>query len=673
MPDIKIVKLKARRGTNDQRLNVVLDEGEIGYTTDGKRLFVGDGATPGGITQTFKIHQPGTLFENTNGFTGDILYCSNFLWQLTGSNPSLSASWAYIGPHIDNTTIQFNSAGELYVSNNGITLDPDGSLYSAVTGIGVKTDGVTIDISANALEVMDGGITVDKLSDDMFASESNTTPIAKGSDGNTITLKYNTSNFEIVNNNLSLLGSGARTNITTLMKGSLAYAAMYVDSSGRLLTYGTDQFSTGSLGIGTTDVSITQTAAEPVFVSGTKSKKIVDIVGAYSTAFAIADDGYVYVTGKAPVGYVSANYGSVFQVLRASTSTPLTGISKIVVSPISNLTYLSASFFAIDTDNALIYSWGYNSQYQLGLGHATYVTAPTLITNLTGKNINNIVCMCGINSTALDVVSGTTFAMSTTGVYAVGANNYGQAGIGQSINTAYVTNFTLIGATTAEQIKQVACSSDAAFFVSTLGTVSAVGRNPWGQEYSSTSNIHLTALSAVPGLSNVRKLTVSQTPLSGSRIAITNDNYMYVWGNNSYGQLGIPWSFGFVSTPSFALTGVADIFTGGYSISATTSFYINTNGVLYGSGFSGPSGPGGFGYTGNTWQYTFVEVPLPKIAMFSTSIIDVQFKYLGYTVNAVTPMYATEILLDTGEVLNAGLTLSRGTSAYMLVFNTIKF
>ena len=48
MANITIVKLKVRRGSDTQRKEIVLDQGEIGYTLDSKRLFVGDGSTYGG-------------------------------------------------------------------------------------------------------------------------------------------------------------------------------------------------------------------------------------------------------------------------------------------------------------------------------------------------------------------------------------------------------------------------------------------------------------------------------------------------------------------------------------------------------------------------------------------------------------------------------------------------
>ena len=41
--------LRIRRGTNSQRTSVTLDIGEIAYTTDTKKLYIGDGITSGGV------------------------------------------------------------------------------------------------------------------------------------------------------------------------------------------------------------------------------------------------------------------------------------------------------------------------------------------------------------------------------------------------------------------------------------------------------------------------------------------------------------------------------------------------------------------------------------------------------------------------------------------------
>ena len=42
------MSLQIRRGTEAQRSAITFDLGEIVYTTDSKKLYVGDGGTPGG-------------------------------------------------------------------------------------------------------------------------------------------------------------------------------------------------------------------------------------------------------------------------------------------------------------------------------------------------------------------------------------------------------------------------------------------------------------------------------------------------------------------------------------------------------------------------------------------------------------------------------------------------
>ena len=43
------MSLRIRRGTNAERSGVTFLEGELVYTTDTKKMFVGDGTTVGGI------------------------------------------------------------------------------------------------------------------------------------------------------------------------------------------------------------------------------------------------------------------------------------------------------------------------------------------------------------------------------------------------------------------------------------------------------------------------------------------------------------------------------------------------------------------------------------------------------------------------------------------------
>ena len=60
MASVSIVKIKIRRGTNEERKRITLDNGELGYVTDldYKRLYIGDGVTQGGFPLGLKLFYP---------------------------------------------------------------------------------------------------------------------------------------------------------------------------------------------------------------------------------------------------------------------------------------------------------------------------------------------------------------------------------------------------------------------------------------------------------------------------------------------------------------------------------------------------------------------------------------------------------------------------------------
>lgn len=83
--------LQLRRGSDAQRVAITFAEGEIVYTTDTKKLYVGDGVTAGGISATeYLDSSPSVLDKNLslNGYningTGNV--------NITGSVTSTSAT-----------------------------------------------------------------------------------------------------------------------------------------------------------------------------------------------------------------------------------------------------------------------------------------------------------------------------------------------------------------------------------------------------------------------------------------------------------------------------------------------------------------------------------------------------------------------------------------------------
>ncbi len=106
MPDIEIVKLKLRRGTDAQRESVVLEQGELGYTTDSKRVFVGDGFLSGGNVLGAKNHPPMYVGTRTD-LAEAVKHALNhhdlelFLSVLANKTMTVEAGTIYTGFSID--------------------------------------------------------------------------------------------------------------------------------------------------------------------------------------------------------------------------------------------------------------------------------------------------------------------------------------------------------------------------------------------------------------------------------------------------------------------------------------------------------------------------------------------------------------------------------------------
>ena len=166
MPDIEIVKLKLRRGTDAQRQTVTLEQGEMGYTTDRKRVWVGDGFTPGGHVAGNLVYAPLTSNAKTSlaqAVQNDLVYENNLLYQLSGTDSSLLSSWAFIGSQTYTASISYDVNNKLHVvtgaisasslnsdvvaTNGGIVLNPVQGLSAAVDGTSIRVNSTTGQLS----------------------------------------------------------------------------------------------------------------------------------------------------------------------------------------------------------------------------------------------------------------------------------------------------------------------------------------------------------------------------------------------------------------------------------------------------------------------------------------------------------------------------------------------
>jgi hypothetical protein len=113
-----LLKLVVRSGSDSDRKAIVLDVGEIGYTTDTKRLYVGDGVTLGGVLAGNVVIGQAADFSAiaaTPPAIGDLVYVtgSSTLYRYISGGSTLPTSWSPVGRIYspENTTIVFTGSG----------------------------------------------------------------------------------------------------------------------------------------------------------------------------------------------------------------------------------------------------------------------------------------------------------------------------------------------------------------------------------------------------------------------------------------------------------------------------------------------------------------------------------------------------------------------------------
>jgi microcystin-dependent protein len=152
-----LLKLLVRRGTNHDRQQITLETGELGYATDTKRLYIGDGTTVGGVIVGNKwAGEAADLTSLAPVASGDYAYdtdnrCFKVLTKGTGS---VGADWVtvatYLSAYNKTITIDANnrisvgtlSAGNFSLNAIGNSLTIDGSEKLALSAT-ISIDKIT--------------------------------------------------------------------------------------------------------------------------------------------------------------------------------------------------------------------------------------------------------------------------------------------------------------------------------------------------------------------------------------------------------------------------------------------------------------------------------------------------------------------------------------------------
>lgn len=239
MPDISIIKLKVRRGTDAQRRTIILEQGELGYTTDTNRLYVGDGTTLGGAPVGSIMAKPVTSVNSLTGVTGaglyDIVSANSLLYQLTGTNYTSLSSWAFIGTKVDNSTIQYNGGNTLTIKDNGITgtkfassaaFNQGAIIATATNGLSTNIDNTTVKITSNRLTV--GTISAGNISNKVLGNG------LQGGDGTTLSINATPSSFGYNSGVLALTALPFGIVNSASLSSNMIGAGLYIDTDRRV-------------------------------------------------------------------------------------------------------------------------------------------------------------------------------------------------------------------------------------------------------------------------------------------------------------------------------------------------------------------------------------------------------------------------------------------------------
>ena len=173
--DNTIIRSLVRKGTNDERRQITLEEGELGYTTDTKRLFIGDGIGTGVTAGTKYLGalselpaslspQPGDFFTWNGGLyarkttvgqdenLGNIDLGYDKLGLAADPNEGLAISSGSLNVLVDDSTITINSENKLQVDTLTYSNLPTSESYNLLG----NPDGTTaapseIQVSENSM------------------------------------------------------------------------------------------------------------------------------------------------------------------------------------------------------------------------------------------------------------------------------------------------------------------------------------------------------------------------------------------------------------------------------------------------------------------------------------------------------------------------------------------
>ena len=172
-----------------------------------------------------------------------------------------------------------------------------------------------------------------------------------------------------------------------------------------------------------------------------------------------------------------------------------------------------------------LFTWGKGERGRLGHSDSNDRIKPTYVKSLQGRNIKHV-CMGNLHTLALDDVGA---------VFAFGDYQYGQCGI-EKFDSFLTTPTVLPICNNGFKVTKIACGHWHSAIVSNDGQLLTFGRGEDGQlGHGDKLNRH--SPTRVRGVLDDYKIVDVACGLWHT-MALTEEGYLFTWGNNTYGQLG---------------------------------------------------------------------------------------------------------------------------------------
>lgn len=275
-------------------------------------------------------------------------------------------------------------------------------------------------------------------------------------------------------------------------------------------------------------------------------RDFADISAGYRHSIAVKNDGSVWAWGSNSTGQLGDGSHSTRTV-----PVRVTGYNAEWLDNIEKV-YANADVSMALRSDGTVYMWGNNDKGQLGTGNKTNTTRPVKVRGENGDGYLEDI-------TAIATAEGCSLALSRTGeVWSWGGNQNGRLGNGTTTERLYPGKVLKSDEFGGGKLTNIVAISAGYYFNAALdadGYVWVWGKNDAGQLGIGSAQdqyraVKVKGLNGEGYLSQVKSISCGR----GYMLAMQEDNTILAWGSNQYGQFGIGYTGQMFDTPTYAFT-----------------------------------------------------------------------------------------------------------------------